>query len=95
VEEMQNLCIKNGKELVVYLSMGFGNPYGDANDANVLLNWTNEIAKLNIGIISLADTVGIATPEQVNFALSALMPQYPMWNLEYTCIRLRSTGGKS
>lgn len=77
VEEIQNLCTKTGKELVVYLSMGFGNPYGDEYDANVLLHWTNEIAKLDIGIISLADTVGIATPEQVNFALSTLMPQYP------------------
>lgn len=77
VAEIQNLCIKSGKQLVLYLSMGFGNPYGDIYNADILLYWANEMAKLDIKIISLADTVGLATAEQVSYALQTLMPQYP------------------
>lgn len=77
VEEIQNLCIKNNKELVVYLSMGFGNPYGDLYNEDILLHWANEMVRKNIRIISLADTVGLATPEQISFALNTLIPKYP------------------
>jgi hydroxymethylglutaryl-CoA lyase len=77
VESIQELCIKNKKELVIYLSMGFGNPYGDPYDTEILLHWAGEMAKKDIGIISLADTVGLATPAQVGFALETLIPQYP------------------
>jgi hydroxymethylglutaryl-CoA lyase len=57
--------------------MGFGNPYGDEYNADILLHWAEEMVIRNIKIISLADTVGIATPQQVTFALSALIPHYP------------------
>jgi hydroxymethylglutaryl-CoA lyase len=77
VEEIQNLCIKNQKQLVVYLSMGFGNPYGDVYNESILLHWANEMAKLDIKIISLADTVGLAKPGDINLALQTLMPGYP------------------
>lgn len=77
VENIQNLCIKNKKQLVIYLSMGFGNPYGDEYNENILLYWANEITKRDIRIISLADTVGVATPAQISFALNTLIPQYP------------------
>jgi hydroxymethylglutaryl-CoA lyase len=77
VAEIQNLCLKNNKELVVYLSMGFGNPYGDEYNEEILLQWADEMVKRDISIISLADTVGIATPEQISFALNALIPKYP------------------
>ncbi len=77
VEAIQELCIKNQKELVVYLSMGFGNPYGDEYNADILLHWANEMANRGIKIISLADTVGLATPEEISFALQTLIPQYP------------------
>ncbi|MEP7319902.1 MAG: hydroxymethylglutaryl-CoA lyase [Panacibacter sp.] len=76
VEEIQNLCIKNQKQLVLYLSMGFGNPYGDAYNETILLHWANEMAELGIKIISLADTVGLATSAQVTTALNALIPAY-------------------
>ena len=65
VEEIQNLCIKTGKELVVYISMGFGNPYGDPYDEDFVFEWVNKLVALDIKTISLADTVGIATPGQV------------------------------
>lgn len=77
LDEIQNLCVKNNKELVVYLSMGFGNPYGDEYDDETLLHWADEMVKKNIKIISLADTIGIATPDQINFALGTLIPAYP------------------
>lgn len=77
VEEIQNLCMLNQKQLVVYLSMGFGNPYEDPYDKDVLLEWADVMVKRNIGIISLADTVGLASPEEISFALETLIPKYP------------------
>ncbi len=77
VETIQELCIKNNKQLVVYLSMGFGNPYGDNYNEEILLHWADEMVRRDIRILSLADTVGLATPEQVSFALKTLIPQYP------------------
>jgi len=80
VEEIQELCLKNDKHLVVYLSMGFGNPYGDDYNAEILLKWADEMVKREVKIISLADTVGVATPEQIAFALNTLIPKYPEVN---------------
>ena len=76
IEEIQELCIKTKKELVIYLSMGFGNPYGDEYNETILLQWADEMVKRDIQIISLADTVGMATPAQISFALNALIPKY-------------------
>jgi len=80
VKEIQNLCLKSKKQLVIYLSMGFGNPYGDAYNEEILLKWADEMVTKNIQIISLADTVGVATPEQISFALNTLIPKYPNTN---------------
>ncbi len=77
VEDIQELCIKHKKQLVVYLSMGFGNPYGDEYNEEILLHWADEMVRRNIGIISLADTVGVASPDQVSIALKTLIPAYP------------------
>lgn len=77
IKNIQELCLKNNKELVVYLSMGFGNPYGDVYNDDILLHWTDVMVNEGIGIISLADTVGLASPEQIRFALTTLIPQYP------------------
>lgn len=77
VEEIQNLCIKTGKQLVVYMSMGFGNPYGDAYDEEIVFEWVNQLVAMDIGIISLADTVGVATPEQVYDMTSFLVESLP------------------
>ena len=80
IDEIQELCIKNKKTLVVYLSMAFGNPYGDDYNQDQLLFWANEMAKREIEIISLADTVGVCTPDQIEFALQTLIPKYPSIN---------------
>jgi hydroxymethylglutaryl-CoA lyase len=65
VEEIQNLCIKTGKQLVIYISMGFGNPYDDPYSEEIVFEWVNKMVEMDISIVSLADTVGVATSGQV------------------------------
>ena len=65
VQEIQEICEKNGKKLVIYISMAFGNPYGDPNSEEIVFRWVEKMIRMGIEIISLADTVGVATPEQV------------------------------
>ncbi len=77
VEEIQELCIKNKKELVIYISMGFGNPYGDDYNEEIVMYWVDKISAMGIKIFSMADTVGLATPDQVSSVLNKLIPQYP------------------
>ncbi|HEV7779933.1 MAG TPA: hydroxymethylglutaryl-CoA lyase [Chitinophagaceae bacterium] len=77
VEDIQNLCIKTGKKLVVYISMGFGNPYGDLYSEEIVFEWVNKLVAMDIEIISLADTVGIATPEQVYAMTEYLVDSLP------------------
>ena len=78
VEAIQSLCIKHQKTLVVYLSMAFGNPYDDVYNEEVLINWADELVKRNISIISLADTVGVASPQQISLACNTLINKYPL-----------------
>jgi hydroxymethylglutaryl-CoA lyase len=77
VETIQDLCIRNKKQLVIYISMGFGNPYGDVYNEAIVMNWVNKLIALDIKIISLADTVGLAEPAQVSSILNNLIPKYP------------------
>ncbi|MBY0347354.1 MAG: hydroxymethylglutaryl-CoA lyase [Hydrotalea flava] len=77
IETIQELCIKNNKQLVVYLSMGFGNPYGDVYNSEILLQWADAMIQKDITIISLADTVGLAAPIQISEVFQALIPAYP------------------
>ena len=77
VEEIQNICINKNKKLVVYISMAFGNPYSDHYDEEIVFNWVEKLIELDIEIISLADTVGVATPEQVYDMTSYLVESLP------------------
>lgn len=77
VEEIQNICIRNNKQVVLYISMGFGNPYGDAYSEQIVFEWVNRISSLGIKIISLADTVGLATPQQVFRITDYLVKKMP------------------
>lgn len=77
VEEIQELCVKSGKKLVIYISMGFGNPYGDPYDEEKVFEWVNQLVGMDIGIISLADTVGLASPEQVYSMTRYLVESLP------------------
>ena len=77
VEEINEICSKNKKQLVVYISMGFGNPYGDVYSEQIVFDWVKKIASLGIKIISLADTVGLATPQQVHHITEYLVRKMP------------------
>ncbi|HET9744600.1 MAG TPA: hydroxymethylglutaryl-CoA lyase [Chitinophagaceae bacterium] len=77
VEEIQNLCVNKNKKLVIYISMAFGNPYGDPYDEDIVFNWVEKLVELDIEIISLADTVGIASPGQVYDMTSYLIESLP------------------
>lgn len=76
VEEIQNLCVQNGKQLVVYISMGFGNPYGDEYNAETAIKWVGELAKRGIGTIAMSDTVGLATPAGIQYIFNSLVPEF-------------------
>ena len=77
VEEIQGLCVKNNKELVIYISMGFGNPYGDPYNAEIAINWVNQLAQLDIKTFSMADTVGLAKPEGIQYIFENLIKAFP------------------
>jgi len=77
VEEIQNLCLRTKKQLVIYLSMGFGNPYEDEYNEEILLKWADIMVNREIKIISLADTVGVASSEQISLAVNSLIQKYP------------------
>jgi hydroxymethylglutaryl-CoA lyase len=75
--EIQRICEQSRKQLVIYISMGFGNPYGDAWSPEIVFEWVNRIAGMGVPIISLADTVGLATPEQVYSMTSYVVEKLP------------------
>ncbi|MBL7758287.1 MAG: hydroxymethylglutaryl-CoA lyase [Chitinophagaceae bacterium] len=77
VEAIQHLCIRHNKQLVVYLSMGFGNPYGDPYNEEIVSQWVEALLKNDIRILSLADTVGLATAEQVYTMTRHLITSLP------------------
>lgn len=77
VAAIQQLCVRKRKKLVVYLSMGFGNPYGDPWSEQVVFQWAEKLVEMGITIISLADTVGLATPDQVGTITDYLIKALP------------------
>ena len=77
-EEIMNRCVIHNKELVLYISMAFGNPYGDPWDIEIALKWAERYhEELDIGIISLSDTIGVAKPENIEYIFSCLVPELP------------------
>jgi len=78
VEEIQALCVKNNKKLVVYLSMGFGNPYGDAWSPEIVTQWAARLVEeLEIQIIAPSDTIGVSNPENITPLFSTLINSFP------------------
>lgn len=77
LEQIKELTDKSNKTLVVYLSMGFGNPYGDPWSVGVVSQWVERLAKMEIQIISLSDTVGQAVIEDITYLYSTLIPTFP------------------
>lgn len=81
LDYIKNQTEKYGKELVVYLSMGFGNPYGDPWNEEIVEQWVEKLTEKDIRIISLSDTVGSAVSEVITNLFSYLVPKYP--NVEF------------
>jgi len=77
VEEIQNLCLKNNKTMLVYLSMGFGNPYGDEWNVDIVAKWTEKLSDMGITILQLSDTIGVSSPESIDYLFSNLIKKYP------------------
>jgi len=77
VKRIQEFCTSRNKELLVYLSMGFGNPYGDEWNIGTVQEWSQKLIAEGINIIALSDTVGVATPEQITDIYPALVKSFP------------------
>ncbi|MBK8628212.1 MAG: hydroxymethylglutaryl-CoA lyase [Saprospiraceae bacterium] len=77
VEEIQNICAKHNKKAVIYISMGFGNPYGDRWSVEICQQWVDKLADMDVKIMALSDTIGIATPESIAYLFKYLIPPYP------------------
>ncbi|KOY52547.1 hydroxymethylglutaryl-CoA lyase [Polaribacter dokdonensis] len=81
LDKILNLADKSNKEVVAYLSMGFGNPYGDPWNVEIVGEWTEKLSSMGVKILSLSDTVGTSTPDVIEYLFSNLIPQYT--NIEF------------
>jgi hydroxymethylglutaryl-CoA lyase len=77
VREILHIAKANNKEVVTYISMGFGNPYGDPWNVDIVGEWTEKLAEMGARVLSLSDTVGTSTPENIEYLFSNLIPKYP------------------
>lgn len=77
VQEIQEVCHGSSKELVVYISMGFGNPYGDAYDVGIVEQFVSLLSGMDVSIVSLADTIGVSEPGQIRYLFQNLVPRFP------------------
>lgn len=77
LQEILNIAGKSNKEVVAYLSMGFGNPYGDPWNVDIVGDWTEKLAGMGVTILSLSDTIGSSTPEVIDYLFANLIPKYP------------------
>ncbi len=77
LQEILEVAQKSNKEVVAYLSMGFGNPYGDPWNVDIVGEWTEKLSGMGVKILSLSDTIGSSTPETIDYLFSNLIPKYP------------------
>lgn len=77
LKEILEIADKSKKEVVTYISMGFGNPYGDPWNVEIVGEWTEKLAAMGVRILSLSDTIGSSTPEVIDYLFSNLIPKYP------------------
>ncbi len=77
LQEILDIAGRTNKEVVAYLSMGFGNPYGDPWDVEIVGEWTEKLSGMGVKILSLSDTIGSSTPEVIEYLFSNLIPKYP------------------
>lgn len=78
LENIQRIAQNSKKELVVYLSMGFGNPYGEPWNPEIIINWAERLnQEMGISILALSDTIGVATPDSISYVLKEILPELP------------------
>ncbi|MBN2174837.1 MAG: hypothetical protein JW731_11945 [Bacteroidales bacterium] len=77
VEDLMDICTRSNKELVVYISMAFGNPYGDEWNSDIVYDWVFRLHDMGVRIIPLSDTVGISTKKSIAILFSTLVPEFP------------------
>ncbi|MBK6331086.1 MAG: hydroxymethylglutaryl-CoA lyase [Bacteroidetes bacterium] len=77
VGDIQKLCLQHKKQLVIYISMGFGNPYGETYNAEIAIKWVQQLQALGIGIFAMSDTVGVSNPENIQTIFSHLNEAFP------------------
>jgi hydroxymethylglutaryl-CoA lyase len=77
IESIQQLCEQHGKQLVTYISMGFGNPYGDAYSSDIAIHWVEELSKRGNAIFAMSDTVGVSNPSNIETIFSNLIDAFP------------------
>ncbi len=77
VEEISNLCVKTSKELVIYISMAFGNPYGETWHPDIAAKWSERLHKdFGVKILALSDTIGVSNPSNISELFSGLIPEF-------------------
>ncbi|CAH8294983.1 hydroxymethylglutaryl-CoA lyase [Mariniflexile fucanivorans] len=81
LSEILEIANKTNKEVVVYISMGFGNPYGDPWNVDIVGEWTERLNNMGVKILSLSDTIGSSNAESIHYLFSNLIPQYQ--NIEF------------
>jgi hydroxymethylglutaryl-CoA lyase len=77
VEQIQQLCFQRNKKLVIYISMGFGNPYGDLYSPEIVANWVEQMNKMGVEIVALSDTIGVSNQQNISYLFKHLIPLYP------------------
>jgi hydroxymethylglutaryl-CoA lyase len=77
LQEILEIADKSNKEVITYLSMGFGNPYGDPWSMEIVGEWTEKLSNMGVKILSLSDTVGSSTPDVIQYLFTHLIPKYP------------------
>lgn len=77
LEDILHLANQHNKEVVVYLSMGFGNPYGEPWNVAIACDFVDKLAQMGVSIISLSDTIGTSTPEIITALFNTVIPAYP------------------
>lgn len=82
VKEIQAICEAKNKKLVIYISMAFGNPYGDPWNAEEVIKWVDELAALGIRIIQLSDTIGVSKPASIQYLFTSILPHYEGTGIE-------------
>lgn len=81
VRSILDLCVKSNKELIIYLSMAFGNPYGDEWNADILSKYIYELGEFGCKIFALSDTIGVANPESIYYVFENILPSFPEFEI--------------